>query len=318
MGRRKEKRKQRKRVTPAPLRDAPGSRPKAQTEEPRKRFVLEKLLGAGGMCEVHSALDLWRLEWSDKAPRVAVKQLLPELAENQQAQIALAQEFFTLRHLIHPGVVRVYDLHCGPAGVCFSMEMLEGISLHQAHADFPSGFGGAGLWMAVKLLETLKFLHSMGVVHADIKPSNLFIEPDKRLVLIDFNISQVAAKPGAACSPIAHGLRSKLKFPAYSLLHSSPERLKSGRPSMADDVYSASCTIYELIAGRHPFNRLSSVEAEQKNLTPAKPEGFTGIQWKTLLRGLSFSAAERPGADELWRAFSASSRLSRLITYITG
>lgn len=313
MSRRKEQRKQRKTITPAPLRDAHGSRPEAPEGEQRKRFVLEKLLGAGGMCEVHSALDLWRLEWSDKSPRVALKQLLPDLAKNQQAQIALAQEFFTLRHLIHPGVVRVYDLHSGPAGVCFSMEMLEGISLHQAHADFPSGFGREGLWMAEKLFETLKFLHGRGVVHADVKPSNLFAEPDKRLVLIDFNISQVTAKPGAACSPVANGLRSKLKFPAHSILHSSPERLKSGLPSMADDIYSASCTVYELIAGRHPFNRISSVEAERKDLTPPKPVGFTGLQWKTLLRGLSFSAEERPDADELWRAFAVPSKLRRLI-----
>lgn len=315
MGRQRRKKKE---LSGHTLHDTRSARPKVAKGEPKKRFLLEKLLGAGGMCEVYSALDLWRLEWSDKTPRVAVKRLLPELADNRQAQLALAQEFFTLRHLVHPGVVRVYDLHPEPGGVFFSMELLEGPSLHQAQASMPAGYGKEGLWIAEKLFDTLNFLHSKGVVHADVKPANLFTVPDVRLVLIDFNISQVTAKPGAACSSIAHGLRSSLKFPAYSLLHASPERLKTGCPSMVDDVFSASCTVYELIAGRHPFNRLSAVEAEQKKMTPQKPGGLSGAQWKALSRGLSFSAAERPSAGELWRTFSTPSKISQLVMSLTG
>lgn len=318
MGRRARKQKKRKKLPNHHDRGVSASRPKAAKKELKKRFLLEKPLGAGGMCEVYSALDLWRLEWSDAAPRVAIKRLLPELAGNRQAQMALAREFFTLRHLIHPGVVRVYDIHPGEDGPCFSMELLEGPSLHQAQAGMPSGYGKDGVRIAGKLFETLRYLHGKGVVHADIKPANLFNAPDARLVLIDFNISQVTARPGAACSPIAQGLRASLKFPAHSLLHASPERLKTGCPSMADDIFSACCTVYELTAGRHPFNRLPSVEAEQKDMRPPKPAGLSGAQWKTLARGLSFSPTERPGADELWRAFSVSSTISRLVMSLAG
>jgi len=280
------------------------------------RFKLEKLLGVGGMCEVYAALDLRRLEWSDKTPKVAVKCLLPELAGNRQARLALAQEFFTLRHLTHPGVVRVYDLHPELGGICFSMEFLDGPSLHQSLANMPSGYGRDGIWMATKLFETLDFLHGKGVVHADVKPANLFIAPDARLVLIDFNISQVIVKPGAACSPVSGGLRAALFVPAHSELHASPERLQTGQPSMADDIYAACCTVYELVAGNHPFNRLSALEAEQKGMTPLRPRGISGSQWKALAGGLSFSAAKRPSAGQLWRAFTAS-RISRLLTSLT-
>ncbi|MDR0477617.1 MAG: serine/threonine protein kinase [Desulfobulbaceae bacterium] len=281
------------------------------------RFKLEKLLGVGGMCEVYAALDLRRLEWSDKTPKVAVKRLLPQLADKRQAQLALAQEFFTLRHLIHPGIVRVYDLHPESNGICFSMEFLDGLSLHQSLANRPSGYGRDGIWMAAKLFETLDFLHGKGVVHADVKPANLFIAPDGRLVLIDFNISQVIVKPGAACSPISSGLRAALVFPAHSQLHASPERLKTGRPSMADDIYAACCTVYELIAGSHPFNRLSSQEAEEKGMIPQRPRGISGAQWKAVAGGLSFSAGERPSAGQLCRAFAASA-ISRLLTSLSG
>jgi serine/threonine-protein kinase Stk1 len=304
---------QRRKKSPAP---SAAPRPRAAEGEPSKRFLLEKLLGAGGMCEVYAALDLWRLEWSDKSPRVAIKRLLPKLSGKRPAQMALAREFFTLRHLAHPGVVRVYDLHPDPGGVCFSMELLEGPSLHQAGRT--SGYGRDGVRIAEKLFATLRFLHAKGVVHADIKPANLFEAPDSRLVLIDFNISQVTAAPGAACSPIAQGPRANPEFPAHSLLHAGPERLRTNRPSMADDVFSACCTAYELIAGRHPFNRLSSIVAEQKRMRPAKPEGISGAQWKALSRGLSFLPGERPDADGLWRAFAAPSRIARLIMSLSG
>lgn len=318
MGHQRGKQKKRKKLSGSPLHAASGTRSKTAKREIINRFLLENMLGSGGMCEVYSALDLWRLEWSDKNPRVAVKRLLPELADMRQAQLALAQEFFTLRHLVHPGVVRAYDLHPGPGGLCFSMELLESPCLPQAQASMPAGFGKDGLWIAQKLFETLNYLHGKGVVHADVKPANLFQAPDSRLVLIDFNVSQVIAKPGAACSPISQGLRSSLKFPAHSLLHSSPERLKTGRPSMADDIYSASCTVYELIAGCHPFNRLSSVEAEQKNMKPEKPGALSGSQWKALSRGLSFSSSERPTAGELWRLFATRSTVSQFLLKLTG
>ena len=288
--------------------------PKTLVEKLPLRFKLEKLLGTGGMCEVYSALDLRRLEWNDKSPLVAVKRLLPKLADNHNAQLALAQEFFTLRHLTHPGVVRVYDLHPESEGLCFSMELLEGSSLHQSLANMPSGYGRDGIWIGEKLFETLSFLHNNGVVHADVKPANLFIAPKMRLVITDFNASHVIVKPGAACSPVSNRLRTAFIVPAHSLLHASPERLKTGQPSLADDIYAACCTIYELIAGMHPFSRLSSLEAEQRRMSPQKPPGISGKQWKALAGGLSFSAEQRPDADQLWQVFKASTKFSRLFT----
>lgn len=314
------KRKQRKREKPqtAPFHNAPASKTQAAKRGPQKRFLLEKLLGVGGMCEVFSALDLWRVAWSDAAPRVAIKRLNPELAENRQAQMALAQEFFTLRHLAHPGVVRVYDLHPERDGVCFSMELLEGPSLHQALAGMPAGYGKAGVTIAEKLFETLEYLHDKGVVHADVKPANLYLAQEGRLVCIDFNISQVTAMPGAAHAASSRRLIADLKFHAHSLLHASPERLKTRLPSKADDIFSASCTAYELIAGCHPFNRLTAVEAEQNRMIPARLDALSWSQWKALSRGLSFASSDRPDAGELRRAFSATSILSQLVMNLTG
>jgi serine/threonine-protein kinase Stk1 len=142
-------------------------------------------------------------------------------------------------------------------------------------------------------------------VHADVKPANIFLVREGRVVLIDFNVSQVDAKPGAACAPVAQGLRAKLHFSAHSLLHASPERIQSGRPSMADDVFSACCTVYELMEGAHPFGGKSALEAMKEDMRPVRPAGASVARWKLLRRGLSFDPGERPSAEQLWKGFSA-------------
>ncbi len=317
------------------------------------RFQLQTLLGTGGMCEVYAALDLRRVEWGDTKPLVAIKRLLPEFSENSHAQLLLAQEFFTLRHIVHPGVVRVFDLHREPFGLCFSMELLEGdsaqdwmikkdaqkLGINQNSAEgapFDSAHNPPKD-IAAKLFETLRHLHCNGVIHADIKPANIFLAQEGRVVLLDFNVSQVESRPGGACADMAQGLRSVLRLPAYSPLHAAPERLQGGCPSAEDDVFAACCTMYELILGEHPFKRLTSVEAAAKGLSPA---GFNDLsnfsnftnrtfsksnwfgsgdsgrisadQWHCLCRGLSFAPEQRPSAGQLRDAFMAGSWRERL------
>jgi serine/threonine-protein kinase Stk1 len=265
------------------------------------RFHLEALLGAGGMCEVYAARDLRRVEWGDSTPRVAVKRLLPELRDNRQAQIALAQEFFVLRHLVHPGVIRVFDLHQQSWGSCYSMELLDGVALH---ACDPVVLAKNAFAIAVQLFDLLDFLHTRGIVHGDIKPANLFLAADGRLTLIDFNIAVAHSKHGAATSPVGKGIGAGMRLAGYSALHASPDCLRGNIPHQPDDIFSACCTVYEVIAGKHPFNRRPSLEAEAENLHPVKPEELSGKAWKLLAAGLVFDGAKRPDAGELRQAFS--------------
>ncbi|MCL2340762.1 MAG: serine/threonine protein kinase [Proteobacteria bacterium] len=276
------------------------------------RFYLESLLGSGGMCEVYSALDLRRVEWGDANPRVAVKRLLPALAQHPQAQVALAQEFCVLRHLVHPGVVRVFDLHKEPFGICLSMELLEGRTAYVELGAYPDGLGMRAIQATAKLFGVLAFLHGQGVIHGDIKPANLFLAPEGRVALLDFNVASVTARPGAASSPVAQGLRETLRLPAHSLLHASPERLSTGRPSAADDVFSACCTAYELLTGRHPFKGRSAQEAQQQGMIAEKPDILTRRQWEPLGRGLAFAPQDRLTAAELHKRFTVRGVLRRL------
>ncbi len=275
------------------------------------RFLLEQLLGSGGICEVHAALDLRRVEWGDANPKVAVKRLCPELQENPQARLSLAQEFCVLRHLAHPGVVRVFDLHKEPFGICFTMELLEGRTLQQALLEYPAGLNAQFSPLLVNMLDALRFLHQHGVVHGDIKPSNIFLAPEGRVALIDFNVATATAQAGAACSPVTRGLKENLRLPSYSLRYASPERLRGGRPTMPDDIFSACCTIYEAISGTHPFGS-SSAEAEEAGLAPRQVDFFKRRQWNIIRQGLNFNPEQRPQAEELFEAFNKKSLLPNL------
>ena len=268
------------------------------------RFHLEEKLGAGGMCEVHAALDLRRVECGDASPRVAVKRLLPKLGSHPRARLVLAQEFCILRQLTHPGVVRVFDLHREPFGLCFSMELLEGTTARATLGRQADGMGRAAIPWATKLFSVLAFLHDQGVAHGDVKPGNIFLAPEGRLVLMDFNVAEVTARPGAACAAVAKGLRESLCLPSHSLLYAGPERLQGGAPSPADDIHAACCTVYEMASGVHPFGRLSALEAMGGNIFPQKPFCLGNRHWAMLRRGLSFDPALRPGPAELAACFA--------------
>lgn len=280
------------------------------------RFAPEKALGAGGLCEVFAARDLLRLEHGDGAPLVAVKRLLPRYADDPAARRLLAREFFIARNITHSGVVRVFDLHEEAGALCLSMELLQGRSAYAMLERYPSGLGAAVYPLARQLLETLAALHRMGIAHGDVKPGNLMLERNSRLVLFDFNTAEAIPRPGRASSPVNQGLRSSLGLAAYSLLHASPERLEGRPPSFADDVFAACCTLYELAEGRHPFDRKSSLEAREAGMVPRPMSLRNDQRQKMLLRGLSFKAAQRPAAKELIEAFRLETAASRWFAWL--
>lgn len=306
------KSKRRRRLKPSGPEAAKGLPPARMAAPGEDRFVLQSLLGTGGMCEVFSAMDLLRVECGDSRPMVAVKRLLPEFVHDHQARSALAREYFTLRHLSHPGVVRVFDLHREGWGLCFSMELLEGASACAALGGRPSGLGRAGVRAGARMFEALAYLHAHGVAHGDVKPANVFLGHDGRTVLLDFNVSRVSERRGRAAARVAQGLPEGARVPGLSLLHASPESLQGAPPDSSGDVFSASCTAYELITNRHPFERLPAHEAARLDLRPERPASLTGRQWRALRDGLSFDPQVRPTSLRMsealdgggWFAFS--------------
>ena len=277
-----------------------------------KRFQLQKRLGLGGMCEVYMAIDLARIAWGDDRPQVVIKTLLPALRTNQQAKLSLAHEFFTLRHATHPGVVRVFDLHQHDDDLYLSMEYLRGETVYAMLAAFPIGLGVRSALFTCQLLSTISYLHTHGIAHGDIKPSNLLLTHKRRLVLFDFNMALICPIPGAATASTALGLRESLALPSYSLLYASPERMESKTPSMPDDVFACCCSIYEMYTGQHPYQRQPSTQAQALGLTPKKPSLMPTALWKAVQAGLCFAPEARPSAHALCKAASKPNILGKI------
>lgn len=100
-----------------------------------------------------------RLEYDDGQPQLAVKRLLAGYGQNATARRLLAREFFITRHISHPGVVRVFELHEEKGRLLLSMEILTGRSLYNLAGQYPVGMGTANLPLARQRFETLPLLH---------------------------------------------------------------------------------------------------------------------------------------------------------------
>ena len=258
------------------------------------RFVLEESIGAGGMGTVFKARDLRKVEAQDRNPYVAIKILNEEFRRHPQALQALQRESRKTQKLAHPNIVTVYDFDRDGANVYMVMELLEGEPLDRLIRR-NEGLG-LGVKEALRLTQgicrAMSHAHEQGIVHADFKPANAFLTRDNVIKVLDFGIAR-AVQHGEQVSGVMTvfdpGTLGALT-PAYA----GCEVIEGEEPDARDDIYAIACVAYELVAGRHPFDRLSAAQALDAGLSPEAPRGLSKRQWRTLKRGLSFRREQRP------------------------
>jgi len=207
-----------------------------------QRFEIEKQIGSGGMSFVYAAFDRERSE------RVALKVLrLPE-KKRELGLERFRRETETLRRLVHPGVVAIYD--CGVEAEItpwISMELLEGETLREK----VERVGSLELDRLVAIVETaseaLHLAHTKGVVHRDLKPDNLFLPRDpsgSRVKIIDFGLSLSADAKKLTQTGSVVGTPRYMAPEQIMSAHSTDPRV---------DVYSLGVIAYEALAGKSPF-----------------------------------------------------------------
>lgn len=280
------------------------------------RYRIECLLGVGGMGVVYRARDLLSEQFGDPAHYVALKVLNEELTESPDASALLYSEFALMRRLSHINVLRLYsfevDTNCQRAFI--TMELMRGLPLDKLLCERPQGLPWNELReIALPLLDALAYTHARGVLHGDLKPSNVMLSEDG-VRLFDFGLGQ--AKDG-----ILPGLPylSRGRFDAWTPGYAAPELLDGQPLSARADVYGVACMLYELAAGKHPFRRLRSTEAREGHLDrdlPA-PRNLPKHCWPALRTALAFDAADRTiTVAQLLEAMSAHpSWLQRLPTW---
>jgi serine/threonine protein kinase len=260
----------------------------------KSRFVLEESIGSGGMGTVFKSRDLRKVEAQDRNPYVAIKILNEEFRRHPQALQALQRESRKTQKLAHPNIVTVYDFDRDGANVYMVMELLEGEPLDRLIRRNQGV--GLGVKEALRLTQgicrAMGHAHEQGVVHADFKPANAFLTQDNVVKVLDFGIAR-------AVQHSEHLSGEKTVFDPGTLGELTPayagcEVIEGEEPDVRDDIYAIACVAYELVAGRHPFDRLSAPQARDAGLIPQPPPGLSKRQWRTLRRGLSFTREQRP------------------------
>jgi hypothetical protein len=259
----------------------------------RSRYVLEEVIGRGGHCVVFRAKDLHRVnEEEPDGEYIALKVLHPSQRHNERAIARLAREFRQMQILAHPGIARVFDLDCDSGTWFISMELVAGQTVND--------------WMresveptdAIRLIgeccAALDYAHSMGIVHGDLKPSNILRGVDGRAKLIDFG--SVASRSNRT---EAEQNASLSATPSYA----SPQVLAGMRPEIRDDIFSMACVSYGILsAGQRPFGDKSSLDAHRARLCPAVIEGMPVEVFAVLVHSLSGDREHRPtSAGQLYR-----------------
>jgi serine/threonine-protein kinase Stk1 len=256
------------------------------------RYKIERVLGVGGMGAVYLARDLLREQFADPEPYVALKTLSDDFAENPDAHALLYSEYALTARLNHRHVVRLYnfDVDIPSQHAFITMELLKGLTLDQLLCSHPDGLPWAQLQpIACALLEALAYAHRHGVLHGDLKPSNLILAEDG-LRLFDFGLGQ-------AVEGMLPGLPriSRERFAAWTPRYAALELLAGEPLSARADVYAVACVLYELASGRHPFKRQTAQQAQGNQLDKRlrRPKHLPAHCWPALRTALAFEQSQR-------------------------
>jgi serine/threonine protein kinase len=259
----------------------------------KKRFVLEKLLGKGGMGLVFGAIDRRKEEARDPNPRVALKVLNADFQRHPQAFMALQREARKAQTLAHPNVVTVFDFDRDGDAVYMTMELLEGRSLDSMTRE-ARGKGikrESALPIIRGIAEGLAYAHRKGIVHSDLKPGNVFITEDGTAKILDFGIARAVPSMNADASRDVFDAGS---LGAYTEAYATDEMIDGVDPHPADDMYALGIIAYELLTGFHPYQRHSAPGARKLGLKPAPLKGLKRKEMRAIEACLSLERKRRP------------------------
>ena len=203
------------------------------------RFLIDELLGEGGMGRVYKATD------RDLGRIIAIKVLLSELTSDAQVIQRFKHELLLASRISHKHILRIHDLSEADGVKFITMAYVEGKDLNQVlKTEHPLPLDRC-LKFARQLCEALAAAHAEGVVHRDFKPHNVLVGKDDQLYVSDFGLatSFETAKMGMTRSGAFVGT------PKYM----SPEQVEGGTVDLRSDLYSLGLVIYEMATGEVPF-----------------------------------------------------------------
>ncbi len=265
------------------------------------RYEVKEIVGAGGMGVVYRAFD------RELQEPVAIKTLRPEaLAGGSAALERFKQEIRLARKIAHRNVVRTYDLGEQNGMYYLTMEYVEGTSLKQLIVSRGKLPVAVTLTVGKQLCRALEVAHAEGVIHRDIKPQNMVVEPSGFLKVMDFGIARLANPPQGKGLTEAG---TSIGTPDYM----SPEQLSGAELDPRSDLYAAGVVLFECLTGRVPFEAETTWALVAKHLEeePPDPRRFNS-DVPPLLAAVILKAMAKNAADRYGTATEMHDALARL------
>ncbi|MDO4898138.1 MAG: Stk1 family PASTA domain-containing Ser/Thr kinase [Rothia sp. (in: high G+C Gram-positive bacteria)] len=267
------------------------------------RYEVGAAIGSGAMATVYEAVDT-RL-----GRKIALKVLRIEHAQDVIFRARFQREAEAVAALNHHSIVAVYDtgdfeatVGSNPITVPYMvMELVQGTTLRDVLRQGPLD-QDAAIGYGVQILDALEYSHKTGIVHRDIKPANVMVLPQTaekkslgdvgQVKVMDFGIARAAEDAGESLT--------KANTVMGTARYISPEQARGETVDARSDIYSAACVVYEMVAGRSPFDAPTNVELAGKHLSeaPQAPSVYADQHVSTdvdrvILKGLQKNADDR-------------------------
>jgi serine/threonine protein kinase len=275
----------------------PGDRAAAQVDTAEvlpeiPGYTIESVLGHGGAGSVYAARN------EQTGRRVAIKVVRSHGHHSQAAQ-RFRQECRVLARLSHPGVVQMIETGTAGPGVTYLvMNFLEGRPLDRwLQEERPTA--RQSIAIVRQILAALAHAHQVGVIHRDVKPQNIMVQADGSIKLVDFGVARLHAEDGHRT-----GVHTETGHLVGTFAYMSPEQAdgQSARIGHLSDVYQAALVLFEMLAGRLPYETqgrtaaglLRAVLMDRRMLLGEARADLAGRLEAILDRALSIDPAARP------------------------
>jgi serine/threonine protein kinase/Tfp pilus assembly protein PilF len=219
-------------------------------------YEVLSVLGQGGMGEVYLARDA-------RLKRQAALKLLPDAYTQDLARVRrFEQEAVTASSLNHPNIITIYEIGQASGAHFIATEFVEGETLRQLMTRErlrPQSI----LDIAVQISSALSAAHAAGIVHRDIKPENIMLRRDGYVKVLDFGLAKLTESISPAVdtdAPTDAGLHTELGMIMGTVRYMSPEQVRGTGVDARTDIFSLGVVLYEMIAGRTPFEGLTAGE----------------------------------------------------------
>lgn len=284
----------------------------------KQRFILDSLLGEGGMGAVYRALDLRKQEAGDPQPYVAIKILGDAFKRHPRALITLQREAKKTQQLAHPNIVTVYDFDRDDDLIYLTMEELKGQSLSDLlkHKDKIAALSfKEKTQLILQIAQALAYAHAKGLIHSDLKPANIFVTNEGTIKVLDFGIARAANQEGYQDNFDAGELG------ALTYSYASLEMLNAEPPHPSDDIYALGIIACQIFGGNHPYGDKPANIALKEKLYPDVPAVGNVLLRRLLLRSVALRRRDRVADSKsflngFYRAIKAPRRILIGITLI--